>query len=327
MDKKKNIALSNLYRFIIAIIIMIFLFRTIDLAKLKHLFKEIDFFWLLLSCLVMIILRFLLTIRLQFILKLNNIRASLKELINVIFISLFFGCIFPSAASADVVRGYQLFKSHGQGTVIMGAIILDRFIGLYSMFFLASIGSLVALSSGISSKIVVFITASYTFITIAWFLFCYLVNKKSLFSFNMNAKYNRFWTRVRTIITATTNMQMIKKSFPFLFAISILTQISRCIMFFCLYKSFGSALNFIYFLVFIPILFIILMLPISFGGLGVREASLIFFFNTIGVTNEVSVSAGVLSQSIQIIISLPFVLPLLSKMIVKNKKDKVLSKY
>jgi len=261
-------------------------------------------------------------VRLQFILKLNKVELSLKEVIHVTFMSMFFGCIFPSSASADVVKGYQLFKSHGHGSVITGAIIFDRFIGLYSMLFLAFIGSLIAIYIGISLRIAVLIATLQIFITGIWLLFGYLINKKGLFRFNSDGKYSKFLSRVRMILTVVTNVQMIQKAFPFLFSISLLTQLSRCAFFFCLYKSFGSSLNFIYFLIFIPIIFIILILPISVGGLGIREASLVFFFKSIGITNEISLSAGVLSHFLQIVISLPFIIPLLSNRIeIKRKKE------
>jgi glycosyltransferase 2 family protein len=323
MKKKKSIVKSNLFRIICAVIIMILLFRMVDVTKLRYLFKEIDMSWVWLSCLLIILLRIIMAVRLQFILKVNKVNLSLKEIINVTFISMFFGYIFPGSAGADVVKGYQLFKSHGHGYVITGSIIFDRFIGLYSMLFLAFIGSVIAIFIGISLKIAVLIAILQIFITVVWLFFCYLVNKKRLFHFNSNGKYSKLWSRVRMILTVVTNVKMIKRVFPFLFSISLLTQLSRCAFFFCLYKSFGSSLNFIYFLIFIPIIFIILILPISVGGLGIREASLVFFFKSIGITNEISLSAGVLSHFLHIVISLPFIIPLLSDVIkVKRKKEK-----
>ena len=52
-------------------------------------------------------------------------------------------------------------------------------------------------------------------------------------------------------------------------------------------------------------MFVTVLIPISLGGLGVREAALVYFFRTIGVPAEVSVSVGLMFQFLQIITSAP----------------------
>jgi uncharacterized membrane protein YbhN (UPF0104 family) len=49
-------------------------------------------------------------------------------------------------------------------------------------------------------------------------------------------------------------------------------------------------------------------IPISIGGLGIRELTLVYLFSKIGVTSEVSVSSGLLLHFIQIAVSTPVVL-------------------
>jgi hypothetical protein len=51
----------------------------------------------------------------------------------------------------------------------------------------------------------------------------------------------------------------------------------------------------VYYIVFIPIVGAITMLPISIGGLGVRDASTIFFLAKAGVGNDLALAMSLIS--------------------------------
>jgi hypothetical protein len=49
----------------------------------------------------------------------------------------------------------------------------------------------------------------------------------------------------------------------------------------------------------------LLQLPISLGGLGVREGALVVFFGDAGFTPEISVAGGLIFHGLQLIAFLP----------------------
>ncbi len=61
----------------------------------------------------------------------------------------------------------------------------------------------------------------------------------------------------------------------------------------------------VYFLLFVPIVLFVMMIPISIGGLGVREGTLALLFSAVGVAPVYSVPAGLLWHALQIAALLP----------------------
>ena len=57
--------------------------------------------------------------------------------------------------------------------------------------------------------------------------------------------------------------------------------------------------------VFVPLISLAGMIPVSVNGLGVREALYIFFFGRLGASTEVSVSLALLYLAVTFIASLP----------------------
>jgi len=56
-----------------------------------------------------------------------------------------------------------------------------------------------------------------------------------------------------------------------------------------------------FFFIFVPVVNIIGMLPISFNGIGVREAGYIFFMKRVGVVSHSALAVGLLSSGIVLI--------------------------
>jgi hypothetical protein len=60
-----------------------------------------------------------------------------------------------------------------------------------------------------------------------------------------------------------------------------------------------------YFLLFNPLIAFVLLIPISFNGLGAKEAAVVFFFGLVGVPNEAAFSMSLLFHLIVVLTSLP----------------------
>ena len=61
-----------------------------------------------------------------------------------------------------------------------------------------------------------------------------------------------------------------------------------------LFRSFGIEVSFLHLLVIITLISVITMIPVSLNGLGVREASYVLFFQSIGVPEGIALSVSLL---------------------------------
>ena len=87
---------------------------------------------------------------------------------------------------------------------------------------------------------------------------------------------------------------MIVKSFIY----SLIIQLFFPLTCYLLTLALGVRLNPIYFFILIPIITAISALPVSIGGLGLREAGSMYFFTRVGVPAEVALTASLLAFSI-----------------------------
>ena len=79
--------------------------------------------------------------------------------------------------------------------------------------------------------------------------------------------------------------------------ISILIQLVGPVVFAIVALSLGIKIGFIYYLIFLPIIGAITLLPISIGGLGLRDATTIYFFGKAGVARDLAFALSLLNFS------------------------------
>jgi uncharacterized membrane protein YbhN (UPF0104 family) len=89
-----------------------------------------------------------------------------------------------------------------------------------------------------------------------------------------------------------------------LFYFSLPVQCINILSFMCLAEAFSVSLNPLYFFIFIPIVTVVVVLPISIAGIGTRELAMVYFFSKVGVERSVSLGISLLSFAFFVIVSL-----------------------
>ena len=87
-------------------------------------------------------------------------------------------------------------------------------------------------------------------------------------------------------------------------ALSFFIQVLGSIVYYLLALSLNINLPLIYFLIFVPIINAIAVLPITIGGLGLRDSSAVFFFAKIGVEANLAVSLSLIWFLLTVVVGL-----------------------
>ena len=87
--------------------------------------------------------------------------------------------------------------------------------------------------------------------------------------------------------------------------VSALIHLNGIIAYYFIGLSIGINLDFLTYLLIVPLIFLISLLPISFAGWGVRELSAIALFNLVGVDVESALATSLMFGFLIVIISLP----------------------
>jgi len=94
-------------------------------------------------------------------------------------------------------------------------------------------------------------------------------------------------------------------------ALALNVALSACIVvittlvWYTIARALGETTSIFYFFLFNPLIAFVLLIPISFNGLGPKEATAVFFFGLVGMSNEAALSMSLIFHLIVVLTSLP----------------------
>ncbi len=279
---------SSLKRFTLLILKLFFTFLGLYFAfgKVDIRDANIDLntnqFFLFLFASFITFLGFLFTsVRLKVLLK--DIPFSIAN--RVTFIGIFFNMILPSSIGGDLVRIYEIdkyVKDYKRSSVI---VIIDRIIGLTGLAVISFIGlSLLILvgEKSLNRLIIFMVIGSVLFLILFWvLLYLFIKLGKKYDSINVNNQYiQRFVKGILKIseIIPTISIRSIYLSFLF----SLLTHLFSALAFMIVISyMYNGNISLLISLTVNSLINLLLILPISIGGIGVRDYLFTLFIPSI----------------------------------------------
>ncbi|MFZ5800867.1 MAG: lysylphosphatidylglycerol synthase transmembrane domain-containing protein [Candidatus Omnitrophota bacterium] len=288
-DKFKNI-LSFLVRFGLSAGLIFLLLRKINFLQVFELIKHSSSHYLALAALMFILCHILLFVRWDLILKGLDVHIPLGRLLAAFFVGLFFNLFLPSSAGGDLARSIDLFSHTPHKAKVVASVILDRLSGFVSMVLIAGAGLI------FGSR---FVFDSSVFITLGLFLFLLGGIILILFSPKVFAKLSRIFPRLAHKLMSLNEAFVIFRGRYAVIVASIFLSVAAQTLFFLvsffIVRALGQEVRIVYFLILMPLITLVASLPVSIGGLGVRDASCVFFFGKIGITSSMALGLSLLN--------------------------------
>ncbi len=290
----KKIA-SLLIRLLVTSLILTVLFLKINFRQVSSTIATCNFSLFSLAFLIFISCYYLGLLRWQMLLHALDLKPPLRKIVIAFSGGLFFNLVMPSTIGGDVARTYTLFSHTKEGGKVAATVILDRLSGFLALNFIA----ILSLAFGwrfIDSKLVVLSIAimTSTFSIIVMLLFSRRASNKlcSLLNFFKLHKVISLWMKVfNAILLFRQKKVVLLKNF----IVSILIQGSSVLVFYLIAVSLGAQTRLLYFLILVPIIGAISTLPITIGGLGLRDASTILFFSKVGIAANIALATSLIS--------------------------------
>lgn len=289
--------LTILFRIGISIILLFFLFRQVDKKMLWNLLKNTDKPFLFFGFIIFFIPYLLCLFRWQMLLKAANIDLPLKRIIISFAGGIFFNLFLPSTIGGDLVRSIDLAAHTKKPRQVVATVFLDRLSGYIGVALVLSLAVLMGWRF-LQDK-AVFVSL---FIIVAVLVAILLV----LFNKFIHSKINRLLYspdagKIREAITSLhQEVHYFGRNKKLIFnnlALSFFVQLIAPVTFYFVGLSLGIKINIIYFLIFLPIIGAITLLPVSIGGLGLRDATTIYFFAKAGVTKDLAFAMSLINFS------------------------------
>jgi uncharacterized protein (TIRG00374 family) len=248
------------------------------------------------------------------LLSLQGIRLSFRKTLSFYFVGAFFNNFLPANIGGDVVRVYDVYRESARSNATIAATVTDRLFGMVALGLLAVPAGLHVASRyealglgrglGLWSLVIVLAFTGILGLTLAM-----------IFMRGLARAVERV-VRPMLIRGTRDRFKQVYESFYFyrkhlgglatVLGISLLVQACRVVVHYQVSEAMGLGIPGIYFFLFVPVIAIFIALPISIGGLGVREGLGIFFFTraVAGLGDEQAMAMGLLAYVVGVVVSL-----------------------
>lgn len=293
----------DLMKTFISCILIFLILRMIDPFKMIGLLKKANMGMVIFSLLFIVLAQYLLALRWNILLRCKNIRVPFNSLVALQFLGIFFTTVLPTTVGGDIFKIWRFKKRFGRGGEALTSVFVGRVMGILSLLiFFAFVVAfnfryIQGLKASLLLPLVSILILGILFI-IFWKGFLKLkIVKRVLKLFNLEGKVSGFqksFSEYKVHHFSLVNSLLI--SFIVLFLTIGYNFLAA--------KSLNLEVTFQSFLIFIPIIFLLTLLPFTINGWGIREGAFIFFFMQAGLTKEEALAIDILAIFLTLLLSL-----------------------
>lgn len=289
----KNKKVRSLFQIILSFGLLAYFINDIGLDTIIEELITIDKTWYLLAFLLFELNMVIRSYRWYILLQSLNQQADFKHLLYLYYLGFFANNFIPSGFGGDVVKVVNLRQHYGRGTEALSSVIMDRLTGLLGTTLIA----LIALTLNALGHTTALDLPLYLWISIVGISFGIPIAFLLLRSIDLLAILERRLPLIQRLprYPSLQNLARTVNRYPLPVLLkSLLISLPFTINWVLVQYAIALALDVdlpihVYFL-FVPIISIVNLLPISFNGLGVRDGVYLLLFVPIGVAPELVIA-------------------------------------
>jgi glycosyltransferase 2 family protein len=289
-----------------------YLISKVNLGKTAHILGSASLAWLALSAVLTLVTVPPQAWRWQMLLRARGIDDSVAWLTRTYFVSYAVGQVLPTGVGGDASRLYETTKRHpGHGSPIAGSIVLERAIGGAVTLVLAAVGFVLAIGH-YSIGAYLWIEALFVVGTIAagFVVFSARLRRHLRWLVRPLAKL-RVERYARALYEGLHGYRYHASTMLGVAAITTGAQISRIFAIWAGARAVGVDEPVRVYVVLGPLLFLVMLVPFTINGLGVREAFFVSFLGKIGVNADDAFAVGLVFFLMTLLLALPGLLVIL----------------
>lgn len=301
--------LLTLLQLVVTVAVLIWVFH--DPAKRAQMgiaLRAADFRWIIGAIASYVIVEFAAAVRWHILLKVQDIRLSLRRTFGLFFIGMFYNQFLPGGTGGDIIKTYLLLKeTPGKGPGALLAVLFDRVVGLVALIGIT--GTLIALRYDWLSQTPETSRLLWILLAVLGSSILALLTSFVISGFNLPHKLPAHFPMRDKLIEISTAYHLYAHHWTATlaaFGASIVAHLGTFMTFLCVAFAFGAKVAVVDFFAVMPIERTISSLPISFAGVGLREKVLQTMLHGLcGIPEAVAVLIGSMSFLVMLACCLP----------------------
>lgn len=307
MNRKR---LLNIARILISVVIVGWLVYIADANQLAERLSNVNLYFLLLMALVVTFDRHVMAFKWNMLLRAKGVMYPWWSAVGSYYRAGFFGIFLPTVG-ADSVRIVEVSRTTGRTDEVVASIAVERLFGMLGTAALGIINLFVFLwFVGANNELEQNIPTLIIILVVGVSLFVLSMNRRVL-NFFMERIPLPKWKiteKITSIIQAYQSYSEHPKTLALFLLFTIFEQLIPSVSTYYISEALGLNIDFIYFIIFIPLILMIVRLPVTFEGFGLREGLFVYFFSFVGVETADAFLLSVLFSVLWQMASAPFMI-------------------
>jgi glycosyltransferase 2 family protein len=229
--------------------------------------------------------------RWQRVLHVFDASVPLRPLFGHYLAGLFVGNVLPSTIGGDVLRVSRASNTVNSSSVAFGSVVLERLTGFVALPLLVFLGFLARPSLIDVDRAWIALLIAGNTLTVLVIVLLLAGHSRIAGRFADNANWTRFIGAVHVGVDRLRREPA--QAFPVL-GTAIVYQLSVVLTVGLIFRTLDMPIPIAAMFAYVPAVAMLQVLPLSFGGLGVREGALVLFLTPWGVSSTSAIAAGLL---------------------------------
>jgi uncharacterized protein (TIRG00374 family) len=289
--------LGRILRILISLIVLVIVIANVGADRLFEALRSINLGWFAIALLFHLIGLVVRTYRWSILIKALGTPVSFGRLLYLYLAGTFFNTFLPTGIGGDVVKIIELASDRG-GAQAFSSVFADRLTGILG-------SSLIALVVAIldPADVPSYVVLTVILISAGILMAAFLLTQRRFFEWLI--AHISFWPKIpgakkiQKVVEALTSysigaiVRAMLVSLPFSLTL-VATQ-------YALALGLGVNAPLRYFALFVPMVALVQLLPISFNGLGVREGTYQLLFGTVGIEATQAVAMSLMYYIVRVV--------------------------
>ena len=292
---------SSLIRIVVGFGILAVILLKTDIFRLWNILKHINLLWFIGAMAAYFTAILLSSVRWDILLRPKDIKVKIWPIMKIYLTSLFLANILPSGAGLDAARGVFMAKATKQTADSLASVVIDRIFGFIGLILLVLFGIPLKLSGVTAYRNIALLIAAVLIVgtmasmTRPVFAFVNLVLRRIPYGDKLLKLYQAFYT-YRTEF----------KVIPAALGLSVIIQLFLALQAWFCAAAIGYSLPLAEVVVYVPAINLIMAIPVSVGGIGLREGGFVVFFSEFSkvMPREAALTLGILYGISALIVTL-----------------------
>ncbi|NLD61209.1 flippase-like domain-containing protein [Candidatus Sumerlaeota bacterium] len=300
------------FRLTITCLLFWFLFRSgANLRKTFDQMMQASPLWLLGAFTAKILTEYFTAFKWHYLMQRAGLSVKFIRVLYVYFTGFFYGLFIPGVIGGDIPRLFMLAPDSGGKAKALASIFMQRNTGFAGMFILVDILLFFyPIQLQIFTEPFVFLNdvKRWFFVLTLGYIFTNILILTPYVTTHLTHYMQcggKFLAKIASLVTKGHNSLLLFRNsiFPSVI-LSIFAQLLTGLSFWCLLCSVGLSIGFWHSCIYMTVLTLVFLIPISFNGLGLREIMYAAMFAEFGCDKSTAVALGLLQFGLIVLFSL-----------------------